>query len=141
MKCDFKATKDVKMSPAEMERRRKAVRSAMKEKGLDILLVRVPGNVQWLTNMTPAGHMPPTLIFPWEGDMQLVTDGGRKTPVPAPPRPGMCLSSTWTGWMGELSRRCTRLWRKSTPGNSGPISRGRCIGTTTSLSPKTEKAT
>ena len=40
----------IRASTEELERRRKAVRGAMKEKGLDALVFLVPGNIRWLTD-------------------------------------------------------------------------------------------
>ena len=57
-----KSTKEIKVSQAELERRRKAVRDAMKAKGLDVLLLTVTGNIRWLTNTVPSaggGQLPP----------------------------------------------------------------------------------
>jgi len=49
-----KVTKELKVSQDELDRRRKAVRDAMKTKGLDVLLVIIPGCIRWLTNMVPS---------------------------------------------------------------------------------------
>jgi len=46
-----RATKDAKYSQGEMNRRRTAVREALKEKGLEALVLIVPGNIRWLTDM------------------------------------------------------------------------------------------
>ena len=80
-------TKPVKASAGELERRRKAIREAMKEKKLDVLILVVPGNIRWLTDSPPQNGS--ALVFPREGLMRMVTGGPRVPPQPAaPPPPG-----------------------------------------------------
>jgi ectoine hydrolase len=73
------------VSTRELERRRKAVREAMKEKKLDVLILIVPGNIRWLTDAAPQGGS--ALVVPLEGLMRIVTGGPRVMPQPSPPPP------------------------------------------------------
>jgi Xaa-Pro aminopeptidase len=77
------------ISDAEMERRWRATRAAMKDAGLDFLLVEnaanmFPGHIKWFTEMSVADGDPTTLIFPREDGMTTITHGA---PAPAEPRP------------------------------------------------------
>ena len=85
MASQVKATKEVKVSDGELERRRKAVREAMKEKGLDFLILVIPGNIRWLTGLAPFPGS--ALIIPLDGLMRMITGGSRVPPHPAPPVP------------------------------------------------------
>lgn len=75
----------IRASTEELERRRKAVREAMKEKGLDVLVLLVPGNIRWLTDR--ASFDGSALVIPREGLMRMITGGPRVPPQPAPPPP------------------------------------------------------
>ena len=67
----------VQISTNGLERRWKAVRQAMKERGLDFLIfqssvVSLPGYIKWFTDM-PAGGYPATVIFPLESAFSIIT--------------------------------------------------------------------
>ncbi len=67
------------ISTAELERRWQAVREAMRDETLDVLLIQnnsesVGGYVRWFTDM-PAGYYPTTVIFPVEGEMTVISHG------------------------------------------------------------------
>jgi Xaa-Pro aminopeptidase len=71
------------VSIGEMERRWKAIRSAMADRGIDVLLAysasdTVGGHVRYLVDLPSAGSYPTTLIFPRDEAMTLVTHGGHK---------------------------------------------------------------
>ncbi len=78
------------ISTAELERRWKAVRAAMKEKGLDFLIVQnstdiLGGYVKWLTDVAPRINYPSTVIFPREEEMTSIWHGPRPPARPGPP--------------------------------------------------------
>ena len=67
------------ISDEELDRRWTAVREAMREEGIDALLLQnnsesVGGYVRWFTDM-PAGYYPTSVIFPLEAAMTVVTHG------------------------------------------------------------------
>jgi Xaa-Pro aminopeptidase len=78
-----------RVSRQELERRWKAVRSAMKERGLDFLIMQnsnkiLGGYVKWFTDM-PAHPFPPSVIFPREEEMITIFHGSRAPYEPSPP--------------------------------------------------------
>lgn len=77
-----------RISTNELERRWKAVRQAMKESGLDFLIVQnstpnLHGYVRWFTDMTVADY-PATVIFPRDDEMTTIWHGPRLPAEPAP---------------------------------------------------------
>jgi len=70
------------ISDAEMSRRWKLVREAMKERKLDFLVMQnshtiMQGNVRYLTGLKVGDGYPVTLLFPREDDMTVITHGTR----------------------------------------------------------------
>ncbi|OGO22524.1 MAG: hypothetical protein A2144_02195 [Chloroflexi bacterium RBG_16_50_9] len=89
MSRDVEAGKNKRISTAELHRRWQATRSAMKDAGLDFLLIEnaaafFPGHVRWFTDMTVADGDPTTVILPRDDEMTTITHGGA---APAEPRP------------------------------------------------------
>lgn len=79
----------VGISDNELERRWKAVRQAMKEAGLDFLLLQNGGGVRWFTGAPLArertgASVPCTVIFPRDDAMTLISSGPRPVAPPAP---------------------------------------------------------
>lgn len=69
----------------ELKRRHEAVRSVMKAKGIDCLIMQncnkhLGGYVRWFTDVFAENSYPITVIFPLNDDMTMITCGG-------PPRP------------------------------------------------------
>ena len=78
-----------RISTAELERRWKAVRAAMKEKKIDFLLMEQStdyfgGYVKWFTDMPAVHQYPVAVIFPKDDEMTTVWHG---TKAPAEPTP------------------------------------------------------
>jgi Xaa-Pro aminopeptidase len=68
------------ISTAELERRWKATREAMKEKKVDFLLMQnsndyLGGYVKWFTDLPATNGYPVTVIFPVSDDMTTITHG------------------------------------------------------------------
>ena len=68
------------ISTAELERRWKAVRAAMKREGVDVLLMQnnndhMGGYVKWFTDMPATNGYPQTVIFPADDEMTVVCQG------------------------------------------------------------------
>jgi hypothetical protein len=78
-------TKLRRVSTNELERRRNAVRAAMKDQSLDVLVLVLPGSIRWLTEIATSPGS--ALVFPREGLMRMITNGPRLPPQPAPPPP------------------------------------------------------
>ena len=79
-----------RVSTQELERRWKALREAMKEIGLDFLIVQnstdiLGGYVKWLTDIAPRINYPSTVIFPREEEMTTIWHGPRPPAQPGPP--------------------------------------------------------
>lgn len=78
------------ISTGELERRWAAAREVMHEKKIDYLLMRndeefLGGYVRWFSDL-PARHSYPfTVIFPYDGDMTLITCGPFPPGEPSPP--------------------------------------------------------
>jgi len=79
------------ISTEELERRWKAVREAMKDRGIDFLLIQnnndyLGGYLRWLTDMPAVHAYPAALIFPREGEMTTFwhgsSDPGEAVPEP-----------------------------------------------------------
>src|SRR3977135_3096040 len=68
------------ISTAELERRWKAVRAAMKREGVDVLLMQnnndhMGGYVKYFTDMPATNGYPNTVIFPADDEMTVVMQG------------------------------------------------------------------
>jgi len=68
------------ISTAELERRWKAVRTAMQAHKVDVLLMQnnndhMGGYVRWFTDMPAVNGYPNTIVFPRDADMTVVTQG------------------------------------------------------------------
>jgi hypothetical protein len=79
------------ISTDELERRWKAVREAMKDRGIDFLLIQnnndyLGGYLRWRTDMPAVHAYPAALIFPREGEMKTFwhgsSDPGEAVPEP-----------------------------------------------------------
>jgi Xaa-Pro aminopeptidase len=80
----------VSISTAELERRWKGVRSAMKEKGIDFLLIQnnadyLGGYVKWFTDIPAVHNFPVTVIFPRDAEMTTIWHGPKAPREPNPP--------------------------------------------------------
>jgi Xaa-Pro aminopeptidase len=99
----------------------------MKEKGLDILVLVVPGNIRWLTDVVPSSGS--ALVFPRESLMKMITAGPRVPPQPAPlPSPGfdiplsapMMSALEYTAhYTGELLAEPLKLYKNASIGIAG----------------------
>src|SRR3954466_142042 len=68
------------ISTAELERRWKAVRAAMKREGVDVLLMQnnndhMGGYVKYFTDLPATNGYPITVVFPRDDAMSLVSQG------------------------------------------------------------------
>ena len=79
-----------RISDKELERRWKAVREAMREKGLDFLIFQncihtLSGYIKWLTDVSvgQSGN-PATVIFPSDDDLVTIWHGPRPPAEPLP---------------------------------------------------------
>jgi Xaa-Pro aminopeptidase len=68
------------ISTAELERRWRLVRAAMKREGVDVLLMQnnndhMGGYVKWFTDMPATNGYPNTVIFPVDDEMTVVAQG------------------------------------------------------------------
>ena len=68
------------ISTAELERRWKAVRAAMKREGVDVLLMQnnndhMGGYVKYFTDMPATNGYPNTVVFPADDEMTVVCQG------------------------------------------------------------------
>ena len=89
MNSQKKESKPRRDSTEELNRRWQAVRAAMKDAGLDFLIIEnaasfFPGHVRWFTDMAVSDGDPITVIFPRADEMTTITHGGA---APAEPRP------------------------------------------------------
>ena len=78
----------VQISTGELERRWKAVREAMKEEGIDFLIMQnrdqfLGGYVKWFTDVPAFNGYPTTVLFPREEEMTLINIGPRMDPQSA----------------------------------------------------------
>ena len=79
-----------RISTNELERRWKAVRQAMKEEGLDFLIVQnctdfLGGYLKWFTDMPAVNNYPVTVVFPRDDEMTTIWHGPRPPAEPSPP--------------------------------------------------------
>jgi len=78
------------VSDRELERRWAAVRTAMKEKSLDVLVMQdtnewLGGYVKWFTDVAARNGYPMTVVFPVDDLMTTITSGGRPPGDMGPP--------------------------------------------------------
>ena len=75
----------VQISTQELERRWKAVRAAMKERNIDVLITQntnqfLGGYVKWFTDIPAFNGYPTTVIFPREDEMTVINIGPKMDP-------------------------------------------------------------
>jgi len=75
----------VQISTQELERRWKAVRVAMEEEGVDVLIMQntnqfLGGYVKWFTDIPAFNGYPTTVVFPREDDMTVINIGPKMDP-------------------------------------------------------------
>ena len=75
----------VQISTQELEQRWKAVRAAMKEQGIDFLIMQntnqfLGGYVKWFTDVPAFNGYPTTVVFPREDEMTVINIGPRMDP-------------------------------------------------------------
>jgi len=73
---------EARISSKELERRWQAVRQAMKEEGLDFLIMQnctdiLGGYVKWFTDMAAHNNYPLTVIFPRDDEITTIQHGAR----------------------------------------------------------------
>jgi Xaa-Pro aminopeptidase len=78
------------ISDSELQRRWSAVRHAMKERGLDFLILQnctdyLGGYVKWFTDMPALHNYPVTVLFPREEEMTTIWSGPLPPSEPNPP--------------------------------------------------------
>ena len=78
------------ISDQELERRWKAVRSRMREEGVDFLVMQndnewLGGYVKWFTDVPARNAQPHTVIFPLDNEMTTITHGGKPPGDVGPP--------------------------------------------------------
>ncbi len=78
------------ISTLELERRWKAAREAMKEQGIDFLVMQndnewLGGYVKWFTDIPARNGYPLTVIFPVDDEMTTITCGGKPPGDLGPP--------------------------------------------------------
>ena len=91
MSGDKEEGRPKKVSTAELTRRWQTTRSAMRDAGLDFLLIEnaasfFPGHVKWFTEMNVADGDPTTIIFPLNDEMTTITHGDAFAREPRPPK-------------------------------------------------------
>jgi len=79
-----------RISNNELERRWKAVRQAMKDRGLDFLIMQnstdyLGGYVKWFTDVPAVNNYTATVIFPRDEEMITIWSGARTPDEPLPP--------------------------------------------------------
>jgi len=79
-----------RISTTELERRWKAVRMQMKERGLDFLVLQnctdsLGGYLKWFTDLPTRNNYPATVIFPRDDEMITIWHGPRPPAEPSPP--------------------------------------------------------
>jgi len=75
----------VEISSQELERRWKAVRTAMKEQNIDVLVMQnsnqfLGGYVKWFTDVPAFNGYPTTVVFPREDEMTVINIGPKMDP-------------------------------------------------------------
>lgn len=75
----------VRISTQELERRWKAVRTAMEEQGIDALIMQnnnqfLGGYVKWFTDVPAFNGYPTTVVFPREDEMTVINVGPKMDP-------------------------------------------------------------
>ena len=75
----------IQISTQELERRWNAVRAAMKEKGIDYLIMQnreqfLGGYVKWFTDIPAFNGYPTTVVFPRDDEMTLINIGPKMNP-------------------------------------------------------------
>jgi Xaa-Pro aminopeptidase len=78
------------ISTSELERRWAAVRAAMKEQGIDVLLMQnnndfMGGNVKYFTDLPATNGYPVTVIFPVDEPMTMICMGAFNSTLDIPP--------------------------------------------------------
>lgn len=78
------------ISTSELERRWKAVRTIMKDKGIDFLLIQnnndyLGGYVKWFTDLPAVNAYPVSVIFPREDEMITISHGSSDPAKASPP--------------------------------------------------------
>ncbi len=68
------------VSCGELQRRWRAVRAAMRERGIDVLILQnssdwVGGYIRWFTNEPATNGYPSSVVFPLEGGMSVIEQG------------------------------------------------------------------
>jgi Xaa-Pro aminopeptidase len=79
------------ISDAELERRWALAREMMGEKKIDYLLMRndeefIGGYVRWFTDFPARHSIPCTVIFPYDDEMTMITQGANPPGEPSPPK-------------------------------------------------------
>lgn len=75
----------IQISTKELERRWNAVRTAMKEEGIDYLIMQnrdqfLGGYIKWFTDIPAFNGYPSTIIFPREDEMTMINIGPKMNP-------------------------------------------------------------
>ena len=75
----------IQISTQELERRWNAVRKAMKEEGIDYLIMQnrdqfLGGYIKWFTDIPAFNGYPSTIIFPREDEMTMINIGPKMNP-------------------------------------------------------------
>jgi Xaa-Pro aminopeptidase len=78
------------VSTSELERRWKAVREVMKEQEIDYLVIQnsedfLGGTIRWFTDFAAHNQFPSTVIFPVDGEMTTINNGGEPPSEQSPP--------------------------------------------------------
>jgi Xaa-Pro aminopeptidase len=138
MEYDPKEGLTLAPSDSELQRRWKAVRSQMENKGIDALVIRgqdqfLGGYVQWFTDYPARNCYPMTVIFPLVDEMTTITSGGKAPSDPGPPPwalrgvknrltapyfPSLHYTGTYDA---ELALETLRQWKKGTIGIVNPL--------------------
>ena len=90
MKSEAEIRIRTRISTAELERRWKAVRQAMKQKNLDFLVIQnytdiLGGYVKWFTDLPATNNYTATVIFARDDDMTTIWHGAGPPAKPSPP--------------------------------------------------------
>ena len=83
---DAKERINVQISTQELQRRWKAVREAMKDEGIDVLIMQnnnqfLGGYVKWFTDVPAFYGYPTTVVFPREDEMTVINIGPQMDPA------------------------------------------------------------
>jgi Xaa-Pro aminopeptidase len=145
------------ISTAELERRWSAVRAAMKERGIDALLMQASndfmgGYLKWFTDLPATNGYPATVVFPREERMTMIGQGPMNAVTEYPPEgdalrrgvarflgsPSYVAAGYSMAYDASLAAKALKPWARGTIGLVAPggighslvdaLQKGECAG-------------